>query len=235
MIRWSDALNSRDDALVDQLVDELFAPNYFVHAPGMAADLAGREGLRQWAHGLIKNSSMIQGVTDEIIGEGDRLALRATVTITRAQSGTTVRFVLMSISRFVDGKIAEAWQLTGPRVEIAWRDPISVVKAMDAAVNAGDLAGVMAVFAENAVLTGPDGKLYTGKAAIQEWFQPQLNHIQVDSRNHQQAGESVTWQGTLTGERVRNMGFQVIEDNAAATVQNGLITSFSLTITSTQA
>jgi predicted ester cyclase len=119
ILRWNDALNSRDDARVDQLMDELYAPDYLAHAPGMSADQAGWEGLRQWTHGFIQRSSMIQIVTDEMIGDGDRLAFRGTATITRAQSGTTVRFTLLSISHFVDGKIAEEWSLSGPREEIA--------------------------------------------------------------------------------------------------------------------
>jgi predicted ester cyclase len=118
MIRWIDAVNSRDDARIDQLVDELFAPEYVLHDPAWPADLRGQEAVRKWAHGWIKSQSMIQMVIDEVIGEGDRLAYRATITQTNVQSGKTVRFPLMFIIHFANEKLVEEWELTGPSVEI---------------------------------------------------------------------------------------------------------------------
>jgi hypothetical protein len=75
-----------------------------------------------------------------------------------------------------------------------------------------------------------EGKRYTGKQQIREWFEPKLGHIQVASRNHRVTGNSVTWEGTLTGDVVKQMGSDAIEETDEAVVQGGKITSIALTI-----
>jgi ketosteroid isomerase-like protein len=112
-------------------------------------------------------------------------------------------------------------------------DPATLVKAFDAACNAGDIERVMAFFAENAVLkSAQDPKIYTGKQQIREWFAPQMNHIHIVSKNHQVTGDTVTWEGTLSGDLVKQMGSDAFEQIAEAIVQDGKIVSFTLIITS---
>jgi len=110
-------------------------------------------------------------------------------------------------------------------------DPIAVVNALDAACNLGDIESVMALFADDAILKDPaEPKVHTGKQQIREWFVPQMGHFQVATRDHRVTGNTVTWRGTLTGDIVRQMGSEVLEEAAEAVVQGGKITSFALTI-----
>jgi predicted SnoaL-like aldol condensation-catalyzing enzyme len=69
--------------------------------------------------GLLKRNSAIHVHIDDMFGEGDRLAVRFTVTSTNASTSKTARFSALDISRFVDGKIAEEWELTGPPDEVS--------------------------------------------------------------------------------------------------------------------
>jgi hypothetical protein len=84
----------------------------------------------------------------------------------------------------------------------------------------------MAFFADGAVVKDRLGEVHTGKQQIREWYQPQMRHFHVASRNHRVTGNTVTWEATLTGDMVRQMGSDAIEDTAEAIVQGGKITSF---------
>ena len=123
-------------------------------------------------------------------------------------------------------------RITALNVASQPHDPVAVVRAMDAACNAGDLEGVLALFADDAVLTEPvEHKVYTGKPHIQEWFQPSIGHYRVVSTDHRVRGDTVTWRATLTGHMVQQMGSESLEEAAEAAVWGGKITSFVLTIT----
>ena len=234
MLRWYNAMNSLDMARLDLLLEELIVPDFTLTDPTSKSEIKSLAQLRQWAQGLFNNCSMMDIVVDDLIAEGDRLAARSTVKITGIKSGQTVRFPMMSIFRVSGGKIVEEWGLTGPRVEVspaaAVTDPIEVVVNMEARLNAGDLPGNLAFFAPEATfVVPPDGQLLTGKPAIQAWLEPQMNHILVASRNRRAAGKAVEWEGTLTGELLRQSGLLAVEQTMRAVVRDGQIVSMVLT------
>ena len=110
-------------------------------------------------------------------------------------------------------------------------DPVAVVKAFDAACNTGDIEHAMAFFADDAVVKVPvEPRVHTGVQQIRAWLQPQLGGFQVAPRNHRVAGDTVTWEITVTGELVRQVGSSAIEETAEAIVRDGKITFFELTI-----
>jgi ureidoacrylate peracid hydrolase len=113
-------------------------------------------------------------------------------------------------------------------------DPLAVVEALDAACNAGDLEGVMGLFARDAVVTQqpapPDGGVYCGTEQIRAWFAPQLSGFHVDSHERQAHGERVTWKASMIADMLRQMGInEPVEASAEAVVRDGKIASFSVT------
>lgn len=228
--RWMDAFNEHDLDLLDRLADELYTADYVLHDPDFLDLPPGPAGVKQFVRSLPKNWTDVNVVVDELVAEGDRVASRFTVGGVDASIGKPLRLHGLAISRFADGKIAEEWQLAVPATSEI-HDPIAIVKALDAACNAGDIKAVMAFFADDAVIEDPEEtKLYTGKQQIREWFEPQMGHIHVISTNHRVAGNTVNWEATLTGDMVEETGRHALEETAEAVVQGGKITSFAPTI-----
>src|SRR5438067_10695058 len=117
---------------------------------------------------------------------------------------------------------------------LAAQDPLAVVQAFDAACNADDLDGALALFADNAVVrqvpAPPDGGEYRGQAQIRHWLEPQLIGFHVDSRDHRVRGETVTWTAMVTAEMLRRAGLtEPIRAEVEAVVRHGQIASFTVT------
>jgi hypothetical protein len=120
-------------------------------------------------------------------------------------------------------------------------DPLSVVKDFDAAWNAHDVEGVLAFFADDAVVRmephPPDefGGVYSGKEQIRAGFvEPLMPGFHVDSRDHQLAGhqegigERVIWTAMVSGDFFREMGAEPpVASTAEAVVQGDRIRSFT--------
>jgi ketosteroid isomerase-like protein len=123
-------------------------------------------------------------------------------------------------------------------------NPLSVINDFDAAWNAHDVEGVMAFFADDAVVRieppPPDefGGVYTGKEQIRASFvEPLMPGFHVESRDHQVAGhqegvgDRVIWASTLSGDLFRQMGGEPpIEGTAEAVLQGDKIKSFTATL-----
>jgi ketosteroid isomerase-like protein len=117
-------------------------------------------------------------------------------------------------------------------------DPVAVILAMNDLCNAGDLEGVLALFSDDAVLRNlpppdpPEIGLLNGIQEIRAWFAPQIqHHLHVISQNYQTAGDTVTWDTTISEDTLRAVGIDSLEVMAEAIVQDGKITSFSITPT----
>ena len=123
-------------------------------------------------------------------------------------------------------------------------DPVSVLKDFDAAWNAHDVEGVMAFFADDAVvrleppLPDESGGVYTGKKQIRSGFvQPLMPGFQVESREHQVAGhqegvgDRVIWASRFYGEAFKEMGVDPpIEGASEAILQEDKIEFFTSTL-----
>jgi ketosteroid isomerase-like protein len=115
-------------------------------------------------------------------------------------------------------------------------DPVAVILAMNDLCNAGDLEGVLALFSDDAVVRTlpppepPETGLIGGIQEIRAWFAPQIqHHLHVISQNYQTAGDTVTWDTTVSEDTAREVGIESFEVMAEATVKNGKITFFSIT------
>src|SRR4051794_3958647 len=115
----------------------------------------------------------------------------------------------------------------------AAQDPLAVVRAFDAACNADDLDGALALFADEAVVrqtpAPPDGGEYRGQAQIRHWLEPQLIGFHADSRDHRVSDETVTWTAMVTAEMLRRAGLaDPVRAEAEAVVRDGKITAFTV-------
>jgi ketosteroid isomerase-like protein len=114
-------------------------------------------------------------------------------------------------------------------------DPLAVVQAFDAACEANDVDRVMEFFADDAVVTllpplPPDPGIYSGKQQIRASQEQLLQQFRAVIRNRAVAGDRVTWEATVWSDFFRRMGLASIEDTVEAVVQDGKITSFTVTI-----
>lgn len=96
------------------VTDEVVAPNYIYHFPFM--DVKGPEGCKQFATMMRAAFPDLHVTIDDIIGEGDMVAARATARGTHrgefagiAPTGKKVEIKEAVFVQFADGKAVEAW------------------------------------------------------------------------------------------------------------------------------
>ena len=94
-------------------LDEVCAPDFVHHGPGMPHDLAG---LKQMAPAFRTAFPDMEVVTEDLFAEGDRVVDRVTVRGTHQSefmgippSGQRIEMQEIHIARIVDGKIVERW------------------------------------------------------------------------------------------------------------------------------
>ena len=99
------------------LIDEVITPNYISHAPG-GQEYKGREGFKQFITQTRNAMPDLDIKIEHIIAEGDKVAHcgKMTGTFTGevmgiAPTGKKVTIIVTTISRFENGKEAEAWMV----------------------------------------------------------------------------------------------------------------------------
>ncbi|MFJ8822999.1 ester cyclase [Streptomyces sp. NPDC102467] len=113
--RMHDAANTGDADTVMKAIDEVVAPDLRFHAPVPMGD-SGRQALKRVYAVLLQAFPDLRVSVEEVIAEGDRLAIRNTVTGTHAgeyqglaPTGKSVRYDEMFVFRFTDGRVTEIW------------------------------------------------------------------------------------------------------------------------------
>lgn len=101
--RMHDAFNRRDLAAVD----EIFAPDFHSHPLQ-----AGVEALKAAWASIHAACPTIRSVVEEVLVEGDRVAMRSTVHGLSAGAPDEPAGTLLEIFRVTDGRIAELWGAT---------------------------------------------------------------------------------------------------------------------------
>jgi steroid delta-isomerase-like uncharacterized protein len=94
-------------------LDEVCAPDFVHHGPGLPPDLAG---FKQMAPAFRSAFSDVEVVIEDLIAEGDRVVDRITVRGTHQgefmgvpPSGRRFEMQEIHVARVVDGKIVERW------------------------------------------------------------------------------------------------------------------------------
>ena len=99
--RMHDAFNRRD---VDA-ADEIFAPDFFSHPLQ-----AGRDEVKAAWSAMIAAHPAIRTVIEDVLGDGDRVALRSTIYgLSGDEEPDAQPETLLEIFRVSEGRIAELW------------------------------------------------------------------------------------------------------------------------------
>jgi predicted ester cyclase len=102
-------------AVANRAVDEFFTKDFVIHNtfPGLAHDV---EGTKQWNAAILEAVPDYNVTIDDQIAEGDKVVTRWTARGTHkgrfqgiAPTGRRVSITGTTISRYVNGKIAESW------------------------------------------------------------------------------------------------------------------------------
>jgi ketosteroid isomerase-like protein len=116
-------------------------------------------------------------------------------------------------------------------------DPMSIVNAWVAALNAGDIDGALSFVADGAVVTivppqpGTSG-VFTGKEEIRGWYETIVGeHGMTTLSDCQVDGETVTCVNTYAADSITAMGLDSLVADWVAVVRDGKLQSYSWTIT----
>jgi predicted ester cyclase len=93
--------------------DELVDPNFVLHLPGSQEPLGGVEGLKRVAESLRAGFPGLRMSVEDVICEGDKVAVRITQqgthTVSMRPKIRQVNVAAIAIFRVVEGKIVEEW------------------------------------------------------------------------------------------------------------------------------
>jgi hypothetical protein len=121
-------------------------------------------------------------------------------------------------------------------------DPISIVRDLIDTVNRRELDEAMVVLDDDVkvrIEPGSEGSIpgssvetYTGKKFVQRFWQDLLDeHLTLEARKLEASGNEVTWDSTLSVDRLAAMGVETVQARGHAVVEEGRIDSFTLTLT----
>ena len=114
--RIQDAVNTGDVEVIAKVTDELVAPDVLIHMPLPVEAPRAHEAFRQlWAM-LLRGLPDLHLTIEDLIAEGDKVVMRASVTGTHQgqymgvqPTGKSIIYNEIFIWRFAGGRIAEMW------------------------------------------------------------------------------------------------------------------------------
>jgi ketosteroid isomerase-like protein len=116
-------------------------------------------------------------------------------------------------------------------------DPMSIIDAWVADLNAGDIDAALSYLADDAVVTivppapGTSG-VYAGKGEIRGWYEGIVGEHGVTTLSDCQVdGETVTCVNIYTGDSFTSMGIDSVVAEWVAVVRDGKLQSYSWTMT----
>ena len=108
---YEQGVNKRDF----DLLEEVLASNYVGHFPGVPP-IQGIEAFRQFSSGFFTAFPDLQTTIEDLIAEGDKVAVRQTWRGTHTgnfqgipPTGMQVAFTSIEVYHIADGKLAEEW------------------------------------------------------------------------------------------------------------------------------
>ncbi len=100
---FEEAFNHRNIALVDEFI----APNFKNHTASI--HVQGLEGVKRSFQAQFEAFPDIHTAIEDMIAEGDKVAVRASDRFTQPSDGKPVELTWIEILRLENGKLAEAW------------------------------------------------------------------------------------------------------------------------------
>jgi predicted ester cyclase len=116
ILRAFEIYNTKDISVIGPLYDEILAPDCIYHNPGMP-DVVGRENIKQFVSDLYKAlPDLYHNAPEDIIVQGDKAAVRHSVSYTDPVSGKHQTSMIVFIDHYSGDKIIEEWELVVPCV-----------------------------------------------------------------------------------------------------------------------
>ncbi len=112
--RWFDTFNEHNLEKLEGLADELFTDDFILHDPDFAGLPPGPAGIKEFVRQALVNIPDIHIALEDLVTDGDKAAIRFTVRGTDQTQRKMVTLMVLVISRFVGGKLAEEWQVGRP-------------------------------------------------------------------------------------------------------------------------
>jgi steroid delta-isomerase-like uncharacterized protein len=114
--RIEDAVNTGDVEVISKTIDELVAPDVLIHMPLAVEAPRPHEAFRQlWAM-LLRGLPDLHLTIEDLVEEGDKVVMRASVTGTHQgeymgvqATGKSIKYNEIFIWRLVGGRITEMW------------------------------------------------------------------------------------------------------------------------------
>jgi hypothetical protein len=104
--------------------------------------------------------------------------------------------------------------------------PDAVAMNLAEAVNAQDLDGALALFADDAVVNSGGPEPFTGKAEIQGWLEGMFaDNFKLEIEILEVSGDKVVEKDTMTMDSLSALGLGSLEGISEITVQGGKITA----------
>ena len=103
---YEEVFNRRNLAFIDAAC----VPDVVGHGPGAEDRIQGVAAVRQFSAYVYEVYDDYSLEVDELVAQGDRVVVRATVNATHKPTGQRVRFFGLSIYRLEGGRIAEYWR-----------------------------------------------------------------------------------------------------------------------------
>ncbi len=101
------------------LVDELLAPDYVNHSPGIPGQPAGPEGVKAVVSMFQNGMPDLRVIVEDMIAEDDKVAVRYTLEGTHEgelfgipPTGRRLSIKSITVERVSEGKIREHWRIT---------------------------------------------------------------------------------------------------------------------------
>ena len=114
-IRFHDAMNSGDAEIISKAIDNMVASNVLFHAP-VPGRAPGAQALKETWTVLLRAFPDLHVTVEDVIGEGDKVVTRNTVSGTHRgdfmgvpPTGNSVTYNEIFIARFAGSRIAEIW------------------------------------------------------------------------------------------------------------------------------
>jgi len=117
MRSYIDEHNTTDLPSLIERIDEFFTSDYVLHHPGSPDLKRGTASFEQYVQNNLKEISELHMKIDDMLGEGDELAVRLTYEYRQASTGKLMSFSSISIINFSNGKMAEEWEVIMPDQE----------------------------------------------------------------------------------------------------------------------
>jgi predicted ester cyclase len=116
-LRGCEIYNTKDISVIESWYDEILAPDCVYHNPDMP-DVVGLENIKQFVSDIYKAMpDLYYNAPEDIIVQGNKVAVRHTVSFTDQVSGKRKRCMIVYIDHYSGDKIMEEWELVGPSVD----------------------------------------------------------------------------------------------------------------------